>query len=282
MSKRSNSSRMNRSVFLLTGWFFLASRHAMASEVATNSLRVSTISAPSGATGITFSSSVRLLPNNSITLNGAAGAIVLASSVTASSFWGDGGSLTNTNNAVLSATQTFSGANTFTSSFTVQSFGRTVALSTGGTTDNLTLSSNGTVLFSPELHNSSHTLIPNASTTNTSLGSCVDGSTLTITTTGGNVEVTFTGARRRTTSGGLNLSVLQDGQFPPGFDSTTGIARSFTLNAYGSQVCFSYLFSAVGAGTHSYCLTFAALGGGTAELLNDSSTSNIFYVKELK
>lgn len=262
----------------------LATSQAQASLVSADTLVTSTVNAQPGASGIVFSSSAHLSVNNGMTLSGAAGAIILASSVTASSFWGDGSSLTNANNAVLQATQTFSGGNTFTSSFTIQSHGRLIVFSTSSTVNNMALNSDGTVSFYPELHNSSHTIIPAASTTNTSLGSCIAGSTLTITTTGGDVEVTFTGAMNTspTTSAGLNLSVLQDGQFPPGLNSTTGIIRAVTLNALTTQACFSYLFKGVSAGTHFYCLTPATIGSGTADIPNDSNTANIFYVKEIK
>ena len=245
-------------------------------------LTISTASGQADNSGITISSDAYILPGSSLTLQGAGGYITTQSSITASSFFGDGGHLTNV--ASLSGNNAFSGANTFTSSFTVQSSGRPISVSTGAGSNNIFISSNGSVSFNPRLHNSSATIVPEAQTTNSSFGPCIV-STITLTTSGGRVELIFTGSFKLgpdAASEQAAINFLQDGQFVRDLSNTKGFivfTSGATLDSYTSMR-LSYLLDAPAPGQHSYCLTISALNGLPTTL--SAASSNIFYVKEIK
>lgn len=251
---------------------------AGAASITTDEVRVSTIGATAAAGGIAFSSYVSVATDRKLTLQGAAGFINTASSVSASAFFGNGSHLTGISNSILYATQTFSGANTFGSSFTVRSQGRAITLSTSSLSNNFSIDGSGILQFYPELHNSSHTLIPQVTTTSQDLGPCVSGSTIAITTSGGRVEVSFTGTLGNSF---FKATFLQDGQFV----DNQGIDAGITFNvdgAFGTQGGFNYLLPAPAAGQHQYCFTMSKETASDITLFNDSTHANIFYVKELK
>lgn len=260
---------------------------ARASDVSGDTIFINTIRGLPASNGVTFSSYSQIISGSSLTLQGAGGYITTSSSITAASFWGDGANLAGL--SFLTATQAFSGANTFTSSFTVQNGGREIVLSTDPITSNIRISSQGVLSFYPELHNSSSTLIPPYTTTNTSFGPCVSGSTLTISTSGGMVEATIQ-TNVSISSDGIcgswwaGINFLQDGQYVrnltlnegPGYVSPPG-----SCDSAGKSIRINYLLDPPSTGPHSYCLTVSAPGGVHATSIGYSAGS-IFYIKELK
>lgn len=263
----------------MAGILFLSvgGRSAAASTASFDSISVSSVGAL-GDNGITISSSVYIRNGNSLTLDGATGYITLVSSVNASAFFADGSHLNGV--ASLVATQTFSGGNTFISSFTVDTGGMAISLSTSASTNNLLIGSNGTASFYPELHNSSSTTVPQAATTALTCSICVAGSTLTITTAGGNVGAVLTGYIDNS-AGTAELGLLQDGQYVGNFTSQVSVRADAT--PFFSNTIFKYLVTGPDAGTHSYCLTLCRTTAvGTATLYNDSANANIFFVEELR
>jgi len=251
---------------------------AAASTAESGNLYVSTIAAQSD--GIFFSSGIILVSGSSLTLQGSKGYLVAESSITASSFFGDGGRLGQV--ASLSGDNIFSGANMFTSSFTIQSYGRPIVLSTSIAGARVEISSGGALSFFPELHNSSSTVVPEATSTG-SFGPCIAGSTISIVTSGGRVEVTFTGALGTSSTSGspgdIAINFLQDGSFVRDLSATKGFVANGTSYSYASYMPFrlNYLVDAPSTGSHSYCLT---IQGGT--ILSGDNSRNLFYVKEIK
>lgn len=262
-------------------WILIAGS-ANSSEIVADSININQISAQPAAPGLQFISSA--VSSSSITLQGPDGHIIAESSITASAFFGDGSHLSEIATAI--ATQVFSGAQTFLSTFTAQTSGNQIQLSTGSSTVNLRIQSDGTTTFYPELHNSSSTTIPRATTTASTFGPCVAGSTLTITTSGGTVELTFSGIMRNTAlNSTVALTFLADGQFPSDLSSTKGLTRSHDTIPHGAYDAgpFRYLLDAPAAGAHSYCLSISAPAGGTTALGElEFDFRSFFLVKELK
>jgi hypothetical protein len=277
---------------------FLFCGNSSASNLGADNANVNIIASQTTATSISISSHVHLSPNITATLQGPLGYVTSRSSINASSFWGDGRLLSGTINP--SADVTFSGSNTFLSTFSVQSGGREIILSTSATTKNIDISSTGIILFSPELHNSSATAIPEFTTTNQNLSTCITGSTLTITTSGGRVELLFSGIITSTSPTNSTqqfaLGFLQDGSPITGQDSHKGIIHySGGFYQSGSAASFRYIVSAPSSATHSYCLSIAAVPstGGSVTLLDSSGLENplafgpatgrnFFFIKEIK
>lgn len=264
------------------GAFFLIAQPALASTINTDTLTVSSVAARQPASGIYLSSHANLSANSSITLRDA-GQLTSASSITASAFFGDGTNLSGL--TLLTGTNTFSGENKFTSSISAQSGGLRITISTGSTTANIDISTYGVTSFYPQLHTSTRGSIAEFSTTATSLGPCVTGSTLSLTTSGGRVEVAFTGTLKNSAVG-LQVSFLQDGQFVRDLSSTAspGYFRPDNGSNTEMTISFAYLLDAPSAGLHNYCLTICAsrFFGGTATLLNNSTVGNLFYLVEIK
>jgi hypothetical protein len=246
-------------------------------DIEVDQLTTSTTSAKS--TNIHISDSLTFSSNQRLIVTGNNGSLITQSSVTASSFFGDGCRLTGIGSTNLCDDQFFSGANTFNSSFTINSGGREIIISTSSTVNNLRISQFGIPSFYPALHTSSRTTIPATSTTQTSLGPCISGSTVSITTSGGRAEVVFTGFGTGPSNGAI-LSFLQDGQFV----SDLGSQVSVNLLPSGNrrdEFSFSYITDPP-PGPHSYCLSLMTRGAVAAQLFNDSVSGNLFYVKELK
>ncbi len=258
-----------------------------ANEVVSDIAIISTIGTQSASDSIYFSSAIFLTSGSSLTLQGANGHITTGSSVTASTYRGDGSNLTGTGGIVLTATQTFSGATTFYSSFTVRSNGREIGLSTTTSANIISISSAGAIIFAPTLHNSTATTIPAATTTNSALGPCLSGSTLTIVTTGGQVEAQFSAfITNPNTSSTTAVGILQDGQFVSDMSSTKPLMRgsSGAPSARAAYLnTFSYLFTPGTPGAHTYCISLAAPDGGDAAITNAQGVvRNFFFLKELK
>lgn len=271
--------------FIALSLLTLAPR-AGASDLSADELSVSSISA-AGSRGIRIIAPISQL-SGGLFLSGSSGTISVESSATASGLWGDGASLSNV--ARQASTQSFSGSNQFTSSFTVQSGGRTISLSTSSTTQNLLISQDGTVLFTPEFHNSTSTILSQFSTNVTYLGPCVPGSTLTIRTNGGRIQVVFTGAIQSSSAAPTTVAAayLLDGALESAFTSSKGfVSDNKSVDQIGT-FHFDHLSGPVAAGTHQICLTLASFNFPfTFTLRNTTSSffnyaSNIFYAKELK
>lgn len=225
--------------------------------------------------GITFSSSVYIASGNSLTLQGFGGYITSASSMNASAFFGDASHL---GIALLSGNNSFSGSNTFMSSFTIQSGGAPIGFSTSSTTNNIAVSSIGAVSFFPELHNSSSTILPEVTFSFSQFGTCINGSTLTVITSGGQIELSFTGSMIVNSTNTIAVNILQDGHFVNNFSSSTGISISEAVAAGNYMpVRLKYLMAAPSPDSHSYCL--AMIGDAT---VCDSKCSNLLYLTELK
>lgn len=274
--------------FLLAGVLFPFLSHlAKAGHIESDALAISSIAGRDG--GIWISSSIHFGIGSSLTLQGAGGYFAGQSSVNAGAFFGDGGGLSGI--AKVGSSQVFAGANVFASSFSVASGGRQIVLATGTLTNNLTITPSGIAIFVPELHNSSHAIIPAAGTSASRLGPCVAGSTLTITTTGGRVEVILAATIANTFGSTGTVSILQDGNFMNGFSPDVGL---YGINVGVQGTAFvspiDYLLEAPSPGAHSYCVTIAnPRGVGSVFLINggvivsgDGRASNLFYVKEIK
>lgn len=271
-------STLTRIIVLAIGLPFIP-YHARCAQVISDEISMSTIHAMSG-NSVVISSSVLFTPDSSLRLQGSAGVLIVGSSITASAFFGDGSHLDAV--ARLTSTQTFSGANTFLSSFSIVSGGREILLSTSATGVNVSVSSTGVLSLFPELHNSSVTSMAQFSTTISSYGPCIVGSTLTIMTSGGRIELNFTGVIQA--EGGIGF--LVDGNF---VGDLTG-DRGFTVRRNDSTSDYlatgvSYLTGSLTPGSHSFCVSLASRrpGGFTTTMLADSAVfSNQFYVKEIK
>ncbi|UPT72883.1 MAG: hypothetical protein M0D55_13280 [Elusimicrobiota bacterium] len=204
--------------------------------------------------------------------------------MTSGTLIGDGSNLSGTASIILNATQTFTGATTFSSSFTVQSSGRIIRISTSASTNIIAIDTDGAIRFIPTLHNSSSTSIPSVVTSNTALGPCVSGSTLAITTTGGQVEAQFTGlVTNPNTSTTTAIAILQDGQFVGNMSATKplikgGRKQSFHLSQYIQLSLRSP------AAWIAFILHYTRRPGwGDAAIVNSAGvTSNFFYLKEIK
>lgn len=252
-----------------------------ASTINTDAASIGTLAGQATSDGITFSSSVYISAGSSLTLQGSSGYIKAASSVTASSFWGDGRQLSDV--GILTGTQTFSGANTFISTVSFRTGGRQIIVSTDSTTNNISINGAGQSTFSPFLHIATFTTISAFSTTVSSLNVCVPGSTITLVTGGGRVEINFTGQISGSFFG--SASFLQNGQFVGDLSNQAGLSSS-RLAGTGVDG-FTYLTEILPAGSYSYCLTLAVLSGlgDTVFLIgapNSGLGRNLFYAKEIK
>ncbi|MBI3298123.1 MAG: hypothetical protein HYZ75_08165 [Elusimicrobia bacterium] len=137
---------------------------------------------------------------------------------------------------------------------------------------------------------STMTIVPrNQSTTQTEFGSCFT-STVAMTTSGGKILISFTGAASNNNATGhwSNLGVLMDGDFITGDDgikntSTSAIASMVAPAAnFSFNQSFTFLQQAPSAGPHSWCLS-GWVSGGTMTIGIDSPMSRMrFSVLELK
>jgi len=170
--------------------------------------------------------------------------------------WDDGDemwacSAAGTGDAVLESTQTFTGANTFTSSLTVQSGGRDIIFSTNAVTNSMKIDGDtGEVTFLFK-QNKGSVSYPTASNFSHTSPDCVGASTVTITTTGGDVAVWFAGSGYNDTDNNvLWLNYIEDGVFP-----TKGIINSRGMSDLVQEdISFYYLIKDVAPGVHTYCL----------------------------
>lgn len=118
------------------------------------------------------------------------------------------------------------------------------------------------------------------STTDTTFGTCWVGSTVTITTLGGHIEVWFTGSFEKTIANqSVFTNFLQDGLYvsPMSASSPASADIPAAANAGVSGASFKY-FLTVATGTHSYCLQ-TRVSAGTAKFSADSA--NQFGVADM-
>jgi hypothetical protein len=289
ISFMSKSSSKGILVALVVPIFYCAAR---ASGVGADSVLFQEMKGNPTSNGIHISSPVTLVPGANLALTGGSGYILSLSSINAAAFIGDGSGVTGI--VTLSSTQTLSGANFFVSSFTVRSGGREIIISTSSVTKNIYISTNGAVSFFPKLHTSNAVVIPEASTGNSFLGWCVPGSTISLTTSGGKVNVSFSGQLQGTVPSATppnypQISFLQDGQFVNNLSSAAGVALGIgTQLSLSETVSFSYLIDdpAPASGGHTYCLTIGQTSdspvSGQVRLMNGARTTNLFFVKEIK
>lgn len=148
---------------------------------------------------------------------------------------------------VLAATQTFTGANTFTGSVTASS---------------MTLTG-----YVAGIHRSSSVLLGEYSTAGTVNGPCVTGSTITVTTVApSRLRISYAGAYRASIASHPRLGVILNGQFILGQSPTRWIFLGVVANsAYYTNASFSVLSSVVPAGAYSACLNLST-DAGTATL----------------
>lgn len=260
----------------------LTCSRAAGSEIAVDRIIASTVSAPSGGANIEFLSPLFTIGN--VSLSESSGTVVSGSSVVAGSFDGYGAPLENI--AILSGPdQSLSGANIFLSSLSVASGGRIISLSTGSTAAGISISQTGATTFSPTLHNASSTIIPNFSTTNPYCDIGVPGSTLTITTNGGRVELVFSGLVFNNPAA-AGMSFLVDGAFVSNLSSASVVNR-YDWHPLLVSETLRYVTDPLAKGSHSFCLTLCTNmttnpDSFAAVLDNTSDHATIFYVKELK
>lgn len=170
--------------------------------------------------------------------------------------------------AILAATQTFSGANTFTGSVRVSS----LTIVGGGITG---VSNSSSTIFTTQFQ-----------TTQTSFINCVTGSTLTITTTGGRVMVGLANHCNSSAAYGIcEVSYKIDG-VSISSNSITNFQNDNTSNVTGN-VSFTHLTDTLTAGSHSFCLDFKTNSAtpGTSTLgtiLNNRNGRGQFWVQELR
>jgi hypothetical protein len=258
---------------------FSLSKSLFASEIRMDTLRTDQISGQSD--GIRISSFIYVTTGSSFTLTGPSGYITGFSSITASSFFGDGSHLSGLD-ATTAADLIFSGANTFLSSFTIRTSGHEISLSSGPTRKNLLIDSSGNLSFEPTLHNSSRTIVENTTTSLTSCGSCVPSSTVTINTSGGRVEATFTGMGSRNLGASYTMvGLLQDGQYVTDTSSKSSVSKIQSGLGRG-ELSFNYILDAPPPGSHSYCITLCGMDNPSVTLYNDTASAALFYVKEIK
>jgi hypothetical protein len=268
---------MMRNLFFI-GVLLPLSSNILASTLAVDNVQLGDVDSLSRSGNILISSYVYVVSDSSLTLQGRDGYITTGSSVSASSYFGDGTNLSGI--PKFASTQNWTNENIFKSSFTVRSQGDQIVLSTGSMIDNLSISSSGIVTFYPELHNSSSTEIPDAQTTNQLSTVCVHGSTLAIVTSGGAVEIGFNGNLDNPVNI-ATISFLMDGHFVGDMAGDADIVKvTFSDGWTLFSTSVRYMTEKLSSGVHSFCLALSnnSSGDGLAHLV----TPNHFFIKEIK
>lgn len=165
---------------------------------------------------------------------------------------------------LLNASQTITGPKTFTS---------TVVLPTR---DNIT--------FGNELHNSSSTLLNGGAVTQTTFGTCVLNSSVTIVTSGNSrVMVGLAGAARQSIVGSANFFSYKINNVSI-YGNTTGIINITTpSNNYDFNASFTHITDVLAAGAHEFCLLYrVSAGTGTIQSGGGYAAIPQFWVQELR
>lgn len=110
---------------------------------------------------------------------------------------------------------------------------------------------------------------------------CLSGSTLTMTTTGGDIAVFMSATVQNTTSGiDTQLGFLQDGAWVNGAPALINWTQ--VTGGYNLPASFFQVVRGVSAASHSWCLA-AQVSNYTSYLIGDPGTrKNVFGVLELK
>ena len=146
----------------------------------------------------------------------------------------------------------------------------------------------GLLIFTPNIHNSSTTTgicSGNCTGPNTTFGSCLAGSTVTITTGANPVILSFTGIGSHSAiDASVGLTVLIDGAFPAGgYTSAIGLTIGISSFADGSSnLSFSFTTAALSAASHSFCVAAKAVSAGTWTVYNNSNVIPSFTASELR
>lgn len=181
---------------------------------------------------------------------------------------------------VLASSQTIAGANTVTSSLTVSGTYAALVLNSSTTI-------NGTVFGT--INKSTFTLIDtdSAVVAGAGVGPCVPRSSVTLVLAAPSVlRIEFLGQTAHTgSSGRVDVSVLQDGQFIDSYTSALPMITSkqtgTTANAIYPTTINYRTHTAVAAGTHNYCLTVGS-SGATGRIDCTSGAPCHFAISESK
>ncbi len=163
---------------------------------------------------------------------------------------------------VLAATQTFTGANTFQST--------------------VTLPTRDKIVFGNQIHNSSASFVTTTQHNVATWGPCVNGSTVSITTTGSPVFIGFSGdGANNTLYGIVRMGLMRNGV------AITDVGITQFQNNQASirgNLSFTFVDSSVTAGTHTYCLLFKpGINSEIAYVPYNSEMDNAqFWVMELR
>lgn len=163
-----------------------------------------------------------------------------------------------------------------------------IIFSTAPGVKNMYLTPEGEVTFYPEVHNSTSVTLAEFSTTATTYASCVTGSTVTLYTAGGRLELSFTGTLSNIGGGSwqfyAGVNFLLDGAYPTGLSAIDGFRSR--IASYKSPLSINYLVDPVPPGRHDLCLSLSTAdpNGGTAILYDSDAAqaTNTFFVKELR
>lgn len=131
--------------------------------------------------------------------------------------------------------------------------------------------------------------------TGTNMGPCIAGSTVTLTTSGGPVEISFDFSQAQTAGGGgTRVQVLMDGNWIDDFGASESMAPMSRESGGSSVQLFPTLLlyrtnSPPSAGSHGFCVTFERNAGGTSYITCKKSGAFaegpkkcLFSVRELK
>ena len=200
----------------------------------------------------------------SLNMSGSTSTIFSASSITASAFFGDGSHLTGlvTGSAVLAATQTFSGINTYTSTsvFSGQAIFKSV------------------VDFSGSYGSTFTTLTAQYNASNWSLGPCITGSSVTlvfVSTHAANIQLNGGSVQSWSDSNSGALNFEADGSFFDGWSASNVIyypTYSVASRTYWPLNINYTTNKKFPPGSHTFCVTIISDAAGPRGL--DCSTGN--------
>ena len=181
---------------------------------------------------------------------------------------------------VLAATQTFTGANTFTV------IGTGVTSISSATLANVRMPTRDKIIFGNELANSSSTLnmMGIGNYAGTIFSQCLVGSTVTITTNGNTrVMVGFQGFFQAPGNAGMPMVVsfrINGVDFINNTQGVAGTTLANIANHYG--VSYTILTGILPAGSHSFCATYHPVGALNVSFTLDANRGNQFWVQELR
>lgn len=123
---------------------------------------------------------------------------------------------------------------------------------------------------------------PSGTTTQSTLGACIAGSTATWTQGNNRANISYAGSMKNSAQSTPFACVLLDGAFLPGCSSSKGIVSALTTGTNGqTNFSFSLVTSALSAGTHNVCLTAATNTGTLTIPADNSATTSVLSITEL-